>query len=99
MTEQELENLPYPMFNTTWYEKLLLLLTKFVTDRIFICFKLRRLPLRTKTLQGKISVVLGKHPTLDTFIFGDCWLEDLDYDIAVKIREIWIRKLLAYKGE
>ena len=99
MTQQELENLPYPMFKTNWYEKLLLLLTKFVTSKTLICLKLRRLPLKTKTLQRKIRVVLGKHPTLDTFILEDFSLEDAEYDIVVKTREIWIRKLLAYKGE
>jgi len=109
MNQAQMESLKYPMFTTTPEEKLILekvLSTEFET--FFLCCKLRRIeaPL---SLRKKVGDSIGDEVVLEYYLFGGCEAyESLPYDTkdfynnydnANELRNIWIRKLLAYEGE
>jgi len=109
MNQAQMESLKYPMFTTTPEEKLILekvLSTEFET--FFLCIKLRGLgaPL---TLRMKVRDSIKDECALEYYLFGGVEayeslptdIKDFynTYDNANELRNIWIRKLLAYKGE
>ena len=102
MTEQELENLSYPMFKTNWYEKLLLR-ECLHRDLPFLCWRLNRLLLPTCFFKAKVisSVGVGSHSTLEGYFIRNSTAVSLQFSVlnSCTLRNIWIRKLLAYKGE
>ena len=109
MNQEQLENLPYPMFETTKEEKefLELAATKHF-DTPFLCVRLSILNASLE-LRNKAKESLKDYDILEYFLFGgadnygnlpkkqrDC----IDsYEGMYKLRNIWIRKLLAYKPE
>lgn len=103
MNQEELENLPYPMFNTTKEEKDCLygIMTRISPkDRdYFLCILLEhttRLTPVIEALKDKIKQSVGEHYTLSDLLgLGDIECDELQ----AELRRIWIRKLLEYKGE
>lgn len=109
MNQEQLESLPYPMFKTTGEEKeILKLATANNFSSFFLCIRLNRLGAK-RTLVEKVRNSLQDEEVLEYFLFGG--MESYEslpsakkdylntYEVACELRNIWIRKLLAYKGE
>jgi hypothetical protein len=94
-----LEDLPYPMFKTTRGEKSLLKMALESNKSIYLCIRLAYLSLPTSSLRNKIEISLNKG-SLFTYLYRDKNIP-LSYDKhnTSELRNIWIRKLLEYKGE
>jgi hypothetical protein len=102
MTEQELESLPYPMFKTNWYEKMLLRKALKIQS-CFLCNRLSYIYLPILSLKSKVllSIGGGAYNSLNQYLH-ECGNSEflLCSDLTdCNLRNIWIRKLLTYKGE
>ena len=102
MNQEQLESLPYPMFNTTEGEKACLMealpFIRVDDYNYFLCHILEftitgEVALELKT---KVMNATNKHYTLSDYL-GLGYHED--DTLHAELRRIWIRKLLAYKGE
>lgn len=99
MNQQELENLPYPMFRTNCWEKLLL---KLARKRLikneghpYLCLNLPRYMFSGKLINKvSLSVDGGLEGHLCILLVSKAY-----YLHRHKLRVIWIDKLLAYTGE
>ena len=97
MTEPELENLPYPMFKTNWYEKRILNKALNETNSTYLCHRIKyevRPFFNTDLIEKVQKCSEGQLASkLATTV-------EMMYQInTAELRNIWIRKLLAYKGE
>jgi hypothetical protein len=100
MNQEQLESLPYPMFKTNWYEKRILKKALKDTSSRYLCCRIE-FGVRPwfsggllKKIRGHAEVHLGVklHKTTE----GALPLSQLD---SPELRNIWIRKLLAYSPE
>lgn len=110
MNQECMESLSYPMFATTEEEKLIL--EKVLSCELntpHLCLRLLKLGAHyTLRLRQKVSNSLQGEPALEYYLFGGYAYESLPKDIksfyatptnAHELRNIWVRKLLTYKGE
>lgn len=103
MNQEQLESLPYPMFETTEEEKeCLKLALQLISDYArshFLCIIVQYDVGMDcgNELRDKIEDTLGGYggKTLDTFL----GLSGLKPTEMAELRRIWIRKLLAHKSE
>jgi hypothetical protein len=102
MNQEELENLPYPMFETTEEEKeCLRMALGFITEENYNYFLCHILDYEVGEdiacgLKGKVFGSVKKHFTLSDYLgLG----HNKDDALHAELRRIWIRKLLAYKPE
>ena len=100
-----LEDLPFPMFETTEEEKeelhrVIRVMQIGGTDSYFICNTLRD---RFNNLRTKINYALEGNGTLndylDSKIGGEYYSSRVCDELLLSLRVIWVNKLLAYKGE
>jgi phospholipid N-methyltransferase len=111
MNQEQLESLPYPIFETTEEEKetLKLALSPHFST-FFLCVRLRSLGFsENRELVNKVRESLRDEEVLEYFLFGGADNYELlpsvqkayldNNNTAYELRNIWIRKLLAYKGE
>ena len=97
MNQQDLENLPYPMFKTTWYEKRILRKALTEKNSKYLCHRIKYgvRPFFEARLVQKVHDYSGGHLALKlSNILGMSYVID-----TPELRDIWIKKLLDYKGE
>ena len=100
--EIDLEGLDYPMFKTTIVEKYYLKKALCMKNpTYYLCLRLSSLKSPTRLLD-KIKIALCQDSTLSGylefphhFIYGEQTIET----ILIELRNVWIRKLLEYKGD
>lgn len=102
MNQEQLESLPYPMFETTDEEKeCLITALGLISDRDFNYFLCNILDYDVGGdiaygLKGKVFGSVKEDSTLSDYL-GLGYNED--DALHAELRRIWIRNLLAYKGE
>ena len=101
MDKLDLEQLPYPMFKTNWYEKLILRKALRVKDIEFLCVRINTYvcPLLPDSLLYKVHSACNGLLTGHLYNKGIKWPSELPERGRVELRNIWIKKLLEYKGE
>lgn len=92
-----LESLPFPMFKTNWYEKRILKKALKETNSKYLCHRIKYgvRPFFDTGLVKKVQAYSEGHLSikLGTTV-------EMTYQIdTYELRDIWIRKLLAYKPE
>lgn len=106
MNQEQLESLPYPMFKTTKWEKELLAKMVGYHVRVHLCNRLKTYAeevdtkshwSKTLNLIDKIEIAMDFTGTLESYFdfnrpYSYC-------DDGALVRDIWIRKLLAYSPE
>lgn len=102
MSQEQLENLPYPMFETTEEEKeCLRMASQLISDRDFNYFlcNILEYDVGGDIACGLKSKVFGS--VKEDFTLSDYLGVGHNEDDALhaELRRIWIRKLLAYKPE
>lgn len=110
ITSKKLRQINYPMFKTTFLEKVLLVLC-LLSGHDYLCSKIYHVSFfqgQKETLLKKVSDSLNGYALVTTtlsrnkefervgVVFDD-WFSD--HGLRRKIRTVWIFKLLSYKGD
>lgn len=98
MNKEQLESLPYPMFETNWYEKLILKSVLGVKDTKYLCIRVKRYS-PFPFSGGLVRKISRSCCGLLDSVKGFPEIHGYDHYVSVEMRNIWIRKLLAYKPE
>lgn len=100
MNQEQLESLPYPMFETNWYERMLLRKALRMKGS-FLCNRLKTgvLLFTSAYLRYKVVMSLCGWDHLEGYLYHQTKQTAIYQTEGYKLRNIWIRKLLAYKGE
>ena len=100
MNQEQLENLPYPMFKTNWYEKVLLRKALRMKGS-FLCNRLKTgyLVFLSPYLRYKVVMSLCGWNHLEGYLYPQNKQPFIYETEGYKLRDIWIRKLLAYSPE
>lgn len=97
MNQEQLESLPYPMFKTNWYEKRILKKALKETNRQYLCNRIKYgvRPFFDTGLVEKVQAHSEGHLAIKL----STTVETAHQIDTAELRDIWIRKLLAYKPE